>query len=317
MEYIINNNNNKKLETYEENEFAKINQKEDNEFNIIPNKITEFTSPFTAIACQTPHILSTSIKKIIVISPIYFQNSSTIFCPNCNNNKHNDELLLLILYKVPICFAGGSGKYRLEINNTSIASIINHNTIINGNDLGHTYLFIIDYFNPDNFAYIHIEIERIKIWKLQQNVIKEILINNFVSIPILISDKYNRQFSSLNGMKQVIHTSSINNHVSLEFIAPTIDQIIKQRLNINNNNDIQNNNNNNNTQIIKNVIKSEFKPIINCTEMIGQISVRAFINEGYDEFTISLKNIRVSILHGDYIRYAFPHLLLVVSVGKI
>ncbi len=173
-------------------------------------------------------------KKIIVTSPVHFQNSSTIFCPNCNrnnNNNNNNELLVLIPYtgshnihKVPIFFGGGSGKYRLEINNISIASIINHNintgqfdqyAIINGNNLGHTYLFIIDYFNPDNFAYINIEIEEIKVWKLAQNVIKEILINNFVSIPIIISDKYNRQFSSLNGMKQVINTASTNNHVSL------------------------------------------------------------------------------------------------------
>ncbi len=69
--------------------------------------------------------------------------------------------------------------------------------------------------------------------------------------------------------------------------------MIKQQLNKN----INKNKNNNNTQIIKEIIKNiniipsnKVQPIINCTQMIGQILVRG-INEGYDEFTISLNEI--------------------------
>ncbi len=45
--------------------------------------------------------------------------------------------------------------------------------ILNGNSIGHTYLFVIDCFNSDNFPVINTAIEWIEIWKLSQNMVKK------------------------------------------------------------------------------------------------------------------------------------------------
>ncbi len=159
----------------------------------------------------------------------------------------------------------------------------------------HTYLFLIDYCNH--------EIKWITVWKLSDNVLKEMLISNFIETPIIIRDENNREFSALDGIKQIIVTASNReNNVSLEVIA-NVDEIIQ----MNTNGLLRKNTNNNDTHIIKNVLKSDTlnnsqkcignsdkKYIentfdINCNDISSKILVGG-IAENYDEFIINLKS---------------------------
>merc|ERR1712130_854380 len=72
--------------------------------------------------------------------------------------------------------------------------------------------------------------------------------------------------------------------VSLEFVAPSIEQLIdRQRKEMSINND-------KNGNIIKNIAKSVLYPkIISCTEYESKVIIRG-VNIGYDEVLIALSN---------------------------
>eukprot|EP01083_Nonionella_stella_P015319 42851_1 len=286
----------------------------DNQFKITPIKTGSFTLKFTAKGTHCAHdeILARSTKKVMVTSRVSFQNTSTVFCPH-SELKLKQQLILIPFsgthnsHKVPVFFEGGSGRYRLEMNNTNIATLLKHDlrigqddklTVIQGNAIGNAYLFVIDYFNPDNYAFIKVEVEWIHTWLLDQYVHKEILINDYIEIPLMIRDRYNRRFSALDGLQQVITTSSRQQLVSLEFRAPTIGELISSHSARHKKTGNTSGGDVNNTQIIKNIKrtvlntldkeKEEPQPIY-CDEFDAKVHVGG-VASGYDTFMITLSN---------------------------
>ena len=312
---IIDNNNNVLTEKEALNKYGQIKRikKRENEFLIKPTTLSQFTLRFSATgkSCTNPVKLASSTKKVIVTSNVYFRNTSSIYCPN--SEQRNPTKLALLPYtdekythRAPIFFEGGSGRYRLEINDTSVAQLINHdikigqdnkNIVIQGRNLGHTYLFVIDYFNPDNFKVLDIEVAFIGKFYLDMNVPREILLHESIQVPLIIRDQYNRRFSSLDGIKQVINFDQRLVHtqkrVNVEFTSLSINDLINEQINIMNKPNKKDAKQSDEitknvaTNVVTKLQKMKKDKAFKCDNCDGILTVRG-MKEGYDVFVATL-----------------------------
>jgi len=236
---------------------VRVIDKRDNEFIIKALRMATFTLQFTAkgTACRQPLILASTKKQIVVTTPVRVRNTTTVDCTSTSSEDQQAQPqqqrrssappLLLIPYtaanhahRAPLFFGGGSGRYRLEMNDSNVAYLSSTHDItkgqtegghtVHGHEVGRTQLFVIDYANPDNFDVVDVEVARIAVWRLQETIQKEIGMQSAIQVPLMIRDARNRRFSALDGVKEVVTTSSVHKRVSVEFVATSIAEMYQQ-----------------------------------------------------------------------------------------
>ena len=308
-----------------------VHSRKENEFRIRPSMNNmEFTLSFSATGtrCKQPLVLAVGSKKVKVRDAVYFRNTSSLFCPHCDlsmdhGNQVNGRKLMALLpftgkpgvHRMPVFFGGGSGRYRLWMNNSNITTVNDHDvtkgqdriwSIITAQKLGRSRLFLIDYFNPDNYVHLDVEVAPVALWTLSENVVKEIEVGHSVDMPLMVRDHRGWRFSCLDGIR--ISPSIENKSVSVEFVAMSTQRMIEREIYQNTNNGKDESTeldgkdakkaNDKVAEIVKNVALNfashrrqtgQFgTDYIDCDNLDGRVIVRG-LEEGYDKFTITLE----------------------------